>query len=80
MSCSHPTARMMWATSNGEGRFYVYDAESREVTNIIDMPGNGDAHGLVWVHYDENGEPRVVRDQGNFHGGVNPILGNALNF
>ena len=75
-----PTGTEMWATSNGEGRIYVYDAESRELTNIIDMPGNGDAHGLVWVHYDENGEPRVVRDQGNFHGGVNPVLGNALNF
>ena len=75
-----PNGKEMWATSNGEGRFYVYDAESRELTNIIDMPGNGDAHGLVWVHYDENGQPRVVRDQGNFHGGINPILGNALNF
>ena len=75
-----PTGTEMWATSNGEGRIYVYDAESRELTNIIDMPGNGDAHGLVWVHYDENGEPRVVRDQGNFHGGINPVLGNALNF
>ncbi len=75
-----PTGTEMWATSNGEGRIYVYDAESRELTNIIDMPGNGDAHGLVWVHYDDNGEPRVVRDQGNFHGGVNPVLGNALNF
>ena len=75
-----PTGTEMWATSNGEGRIYVYDAESRELTNIIDMPGNGDAHGLVWVHYDENGESRVVRDQGNFHGGVNPVLGNALNF
>ena len=75
-----PNGTEMWATSNGEGRIYVYDAESRELTNIIDMPGNGDAHGLVWVHYDENGEPRVVRDQGNFHGGVNPVLGNALNF
>ena len=75
-----PSGTEMWATSNGEGRIYVYDAESRELTDIIDMPGNGDAHGLVWVHYDENGEPRVVRDQGNFHGGVNPVLGNALNF
>ena len=75
-----PTGTEMWATSNGEGRIYVYDAESRELTNIIDMPGNGDAHGLVWVHYDENGEPRVVRDQGNFHGGVNPVMGSALNF
>ena len=75
-----PTGTEMWATSNGEGRIYVYNAESRELTNIIDMPGNGDAHGLVWVHYDENGEPRVVRDQGNFHGGINPVLGNALSF
>ena len=75
-----PTGTEMWATSNGEGRIYVYDAESRELTNVIDMPGNGDAHGLVWVNYDENGEPRVVRDQGNFHGGVNPVVGNALNF
>ena len=75
-----PTGTEMWATSNGEGRIYVYNAESRELTNIVDMPGNGDAHGLVWVHYDENGEPRVVRDQGNFHGGVNPVMGNALNF
>ena len=75
-----PSGTEMWATSNGEGRIYVYDAESRELTNIIDMPGNGDAHGLVWVHYDENGEPRVVRDQGNFHGGVNPVMGSALNF
>ena len=75
-----PNGKEMWATSNGEGRIYVYDAESRELTNIIDMPGNGDAHGLVWVHYDEDGQPRVVRDQGNFHGGINPVLGNALNF
>ena len=75
-----PTGTEMWATSNGEGRIFVYDAESRELTHRIDMPGNGDAHGLVWVHYDENGEPRVVRDQGNFHGGVNPVLGNALSF
>ena len=75
-----PNGKEMWATSNGEGRVFVYDAETRELTDIIDMPGNGDAHGLVWVHYDEAGEPRVVRDQGNFHGGVNPILGNALNF
>ena len=75
-----PTGTEMWATSNGEGRIFVYDAESRELTHRIDMPGNGDAHGLVWVHYDENGEPRVVRDQGNFHGGVNPVMGNALSF
>ena len=75
-----PNGKEMWATSNGEGRLYVYDVESRELTNVIDMPGNGDAHGLIWVHYDENGVPRTVRDQGNFHGGVNPMTGNALNY
>jgi len=75
-----PNGKEMWATSNGEGRLYVYDAESRDLLKVIDMPGNGDAHGLIWVHYDENGEPRVVRDQGNFHGGINPMTGNALDY
>lgn len=75
-----PNGREMWATSNGEGRLYVYDAETRELTSKIDMPGNGDAHGLVWVHYDENGVPRTVRDQGNFHNGVNPMRGAPLDY
>ena len=75
-----PNGKEMWATSNGEGRIFVYDAETKELTNRIDMPGNGDAHGLIWVHYDNEGQPRVVRDQGNFHGGVNPMLGRPLNF
>ncbi len=75
-----PNGKEMWATSNGEGRIYVYDAESKDLIKIIDMPGNGDAHGLIWVHYDENGEPRVVREQGNFHGGVFPATGNALDY
>ncbi len=75
-----PNGREMWATSNGEGRILVYDAETKELTKSIDMPGNGDAHGLIWVHYDENGESAVVRDQGNFHNGVNPIIGNPLNY
>jgi DNA-binding beta-propeller fold protein YncE/mono/diheme cytochrome c family protein len=75
-----PNGKEMWATSNGEGRLYVYDVETKDLLKVIDMPGNGDAHGLIWVHYDENGEPRVVRDQGNFHGGVNPMTGNALDY
>ncbi|MBT5031477.1 MAG: hypothetical protein HOM55_04175 [Proteobacteria bacterium] len=74
-----PNGKEMWATSNAEGRIYVYDVESKELMTKIDMPGNGDAHGLAWVYYDENGEPRTVRDQGNFHNGVNPMTGNALN-
>ena len=75
-----PNGREMWATSNGEGRILVYGADSKELIRSIDMPGNGDAHGLIWVHYDEDGQARVVRDQGNFHGGINPAAGNALNY
>ncbi len=75
-----PNGREMWATSNAEGRLYVYDADTRELISRIDMPGNGDAHGLIWVHYDENGVARTVRDQGNFHNGVNPMRGTALDY
>jgi mono/diheme cytochrome c family protein len=75
-----PNGKEMWATSNGEGRIYVYDAGTKELIKKIDMPHNGDAHGLIWVHYDEDGEPRVVRDQGNFHGGVHPALGRPLDY
>jgi len=75
-----PNGKEMWATSNGEGRIYVYDAESKELIRKIDMPGNGDAHGLIWVHYDENGQAATIRDQGNFHNGVNPMLGQPLDY
>ena len=75
-----PNGKEMWATSNGEGRIYVYDAETKELTHKIDMPQNGDAHGLIWVHYDDNGEPRVVRDQGGFHNGIHPALGQTLDY
>jgi DNA-binding beta-propeller fold protein YncE/cytochrome c553 len=73
-----PNGKEMWATSNGEGRIYVFDAMTREHITVIEMPQNGDPHGLVWVHYDEQGHSRVVRDQGGFRGGVNPALGHAL--
>ena len=72
-----PDGKEMWSTSNGEGRIYVFDAETKEQKNVIDMPG-GDPHGLVWVQYDDNGNGRVVRDQGGFHNGVNPATGNPL--
>ena len=75
-----PNGKEMWTTSNAEGRIYVYDAETRELMTKIDMPGNGDAHGLAWIHYDENGVPRTVRDQGNFHNGVNPMRGAVLDY
>ncbi len=73
-----PNGEEMWATSNGEGRIYVYDAESHETTHVIDMPHHGDPHGLVWVKYDEDGNGLVVRDQGGFHNGINPAEGDPL--
>lgn len=73
-----PNGKEMWATSNGEGRIFVFDAETREELKVIDMPGYGQPHGLVWVYYDENGESRVVRDQGGFAGGIDPTDGRPL--
>ncbi len=75
-----PNGREMWATSNAEGRIYVFDTDTREQSNVIDMPYHGDPHGLVWVHYDDDGQPRVVRDQGGFHGGINLAGGVALDY
>ena len=73
-----PDGKEMWATSNGEGRIYVFNAETKEQIKVIDMPNRGAPHGLVWVQYDEDGNGRVVRDQGGFHNGVNPATGNPL--
>ena len=73
-----PNGREMWATSNGEGRIYVFDPETKEQLKIIDMPYRGNPHGLVWVPYDEDGAGRVVREQGGFHHGVHPARGNPL--
>ena len=73
-----PSGKEMWATSNGEGRIYVFDAATHEKIKVIDMPHRGNPHGLVWVKYDEQGNGRVVRDQGGFHNGVNPAKGMAL--
>lgn len=75
-----PNGREFWATSNGEGRILVFDAATREQTHVIDMPQFGDPHGLVWVHYDEQGVGRVVRDQGGFHNGVDPRFGRPLDY
>ena len=75
-----PNGREMWGTSNAEGKIYVFDAASREKTHEIVMPGFGDAHGLVFVWYDDDLTPHVVRDQGGFHAGVNPVLGQPLDY
>jgi hypothetical protein len=75
-----PNGKEMWVTSNGEGRIYVFDAATHEQLKVIDMPSFGDAHGLVWVHYDEQGNGRVVRDQGGFHNGVHPARGMPLSY
>ena len=75
-----PNGKEMWATSNGEGRIYVFDVNTREKKTVIQMPQNGDPHGLVWVHYDENGESKVVRDQGGFRNGIHPARGVALDY
>lgn len=75
-----PNGREFWATSNGEGRIFVFDAATRAQTHVIDMPQFGDPHGLVWVHYDRDGTPKVVRDQGGFHNGVDPRAGRALEY
>ncbi|MBW6505876.1 MAG: hypothetical protein K0B00_03905 [Rhodobacteraceae bacterium] len=75
-----PNGKEMWATSNGEGKLWVYDSDNRKLLDIINMPGFGDAHGLVFVAYDDKGVGRVVADQGDFHGGVDPRNGKPLNY
>jgi DNA-binding beta-propeller fold protein YncE/cytochrome c553 len=75
-----PNGKEFWLTSNGEGRIYVYRAKDYELTNVIDMPDFGDAHGLVWVHYDEEGNAAVVADQGGFHNGIDPLKGQSLDY
>jgi len=67
-----PQGNEFWLTSNVEGAIYVFDAHNRKRKDIIHMPNGGDAHGLVWVYYDEIGVPKVIRDQGGFHNGIDP--------
>jgi len=75
-----PNGREMWATANGDAQIFVYDAATREETHVIDMPNWGEPHGLVWVHYDMDGNARVVRDQGGFRGGIDPVAGVVLDY
>ena len=75
-----PNGKEFWLTSNGEGRIYVFGAANYELAKVIDMPEYGDPHGLVWVHYDKDGNSKVVADQGGFHNGIDPRNGKALNY
>ena len=90
------TGEIVWTTPTGTGPYgatltadesQIWVADKGETTGmfgrtmtVIDMPGFGDAHGLVFVWYDDAGQPHVVRDQGGFHSGVNPARGNALEY
>ncbi len=73
-----PDGKEMWLTSNGQGKILVFDAASKERIATIDLPGFGDAHGLVFVHYGADGKGRVVADQADFHNGVDPRNGKPL--
>ncbi|MBI2938942.1 MAG: YncE family protein [Chloroflexi bacterium] len=73
-----PDGKEMWATSNGDGKIYVYDTTTYALLAAISLPGYGDAHGLAFAHYGSDGKGRVVADQGDFHGGVDPRNGRAL--
>lgn len=76
-----PNGKEFWATSNAEGRLYVFDSEEKELITKIEIPGGGDAHGLPWVYYDKKkGKPKVARDQGGFRNGIDPRNGKALNY
>lgn len=75
-----PTGTQFWLTANREGSIYVFDANTRERLDIIEMPNAGSPHGLVWVHYDVDGNARVVADQGGFVAGIDPRNGAALNY
>ena len=75
-----PNGKQMWATSNGEGKLWVFDADTRDLLDKIDMPGFGDAHGLVFVNYGADGKGQVVADQGDFHAGIDPRNGKPLDY
>ncbi len=75
-----PNGEEIWATSNGEGKIWVYSVEDRELINIINMPGFGDAHGVSFVYCYPDGTSRVVADQGDFHNGVDPRNGRPVDY
>jgi|GEM_PF-387023 len=75
-----PNGKEFWASSNAEGRLYIFDAATRQLIKKLDMPSRGDAHGMVWVTFDEDGNGKLLRDQGNFHNGINPRKGITVDY
>ena len=75
-----PDGTEMWTSANGSGKYYVYDAATREEKAVINMPAFGDPHGLPFVYYDEDEKGRLVVDQNGFHNGVNAQDGNPLSY
>ena len=75
-----PNGREMWVSSNGSGKLFVYDVETRKLKGEIHLPGYGDPHGLPFVYYDEDGSSRLVSDQNGFHNGVDPQMGRPLDY
>ncbi len=75
-----PSGDEIWATSNGEGKIWVYNVADRELVNVIEMPGFGNAHGVSFVYCDRDGTSRVVADQGDFHNRVDPRNGRPINY
>lgn len=73
-----PDGKEIWASANDSGTVYVIDVATHQTIAEIPMPQFGDPHGLVFVYYDQDGKARVVADQGDFHGGIDPRNGRAL--
>ncbi len=73
-----PDGAEIWATASESGAVVVLDAATRKNLARIPMPGFGDPHGVVFVAYGADGVGRVVADQGDFHGGVDPRNGKPL--
>ena len=76
----HAGQRLGVTGANGSGKFYVYDAVTREEKAVINMPGFGDPHGIPFVYYDEDEKGRLVVDQNGFHNDVNAQDGNPLSY
>ncbi|MBW6505878.1 MAG: hypothetical protein K0B00_03915 [Rhodobacteraceae bacterium] len=73
-----PDGTEIWASASDSGAVVVLDATTRKNLARIPMPGFGDPHGVVFVAYGDDGAGRVVADQGDFHGGVDPRNGKPL--